>query len=158
MSPSRSAPGCEPESEAPSHSVGRTSALKMPSRAGEWGSWLSCVGLCMLVIAVAHWRLDAWGGLPAAGIALAMSASVAAGPMLWRRGGLGQHSPVASTLMTILFRTMVMFGGLLFVAATKWPHRNSFAWTLLGCYFVFLVLESVLSIRWYSSRTRVGHP
>ncbi len=131
--------------------VGRVQA---PIFLTEWTLFATVVAVCVVSVVGLHWWSGALAGIPSGLMAVAITASVAAGPMFWRRGGLGRRAPVVSTLMTITFRMLVMLGALGFVAATKWPHRNSFAWTLLGCYFIFLILESAFSIRWYSS----SHP
>jgi hypothetical protein len=96
-----------------------------------------------------------WEAFPWDCVALVLCALPAWMAMRWRHGAVGAQNPVAATLLTVTFRTMVMLGALGFVAATKWTSSNSFATSLLGCYFLFLVLESGLSIAWYSSLTRV---
>jgi hypothetical protein len=120
---------------------------------GEWSWWLSAVLISAAVIIGWHVQRDATDGIPAGLAALGLCCSVSAGPIYWRRGSLGVRNPVASTLLSITLRMLVMVGALGWVAATKWSHRNSFAGSLLGCYFIFLTLESALSIRYFSSRT-----
>jgi hypothetical protein len=119
----------------------------------EWSWWLSAVLVSAAVIIGWHVGCDATDGIPAGLAALGLCGSVSAGPIYWRRGPLGVRNPVASTLLSITLRMLLMIGALGLVAATKWSHRNSFAGSLLGCYFIFLTLESALSIRYYSSRT-----
>lgn len=143
-----------------------TSAL--PSLSSELRWVLSAICFALAGIIAAHFREtaqdnggasgDELGGLAAGMGALTICVSVTLASIQWRRGPLGKQNPVASSLLTVAFRTLVTLGSLGFVAATKWPHRNSFVLSLLGCYFLFLILESGLSIRWYSSLTRVKHP
>jgi hypothetical protein len=97
--------------------------------------------------------MNAGDGIPAGLAALALASSISAGPILWRRGSFGIKMPVASTLLTIALRMLLLIGALGLVTATKWSYRNSFAGSLLGCYFIFLTLESALSISYYSSKT-----
>jgi hypothetical protein len=63
-----------------------------------------------------------------------------------------RKNPVASVLLLVLVRTMVVFGSLAFATATKWNNHNFFASALMGCYFSFLALESCLQIRRIQSR------
>lgn len=119
----------------------------------EWSWWLSAVLISAAVIMGWHVQRDATGGIPAGLAALGLCSGLSAGPIYWRRSPLGVRNPVASTLLSITLRMLLMVGALGLVAATKWSHRNSFAGSLLGCYFIFLTLESALSIRHFSSRT-----
>lgn len=121
----------------------------------EWRWFYGAIVLAAAVIVAVHIALNCVPGIPFAGLALSLCATTTGLAMMWRRGRLGAENPVAATLLTVALRTLVMMGALLFVAATKWTYLNSFATSLLGCYFLFLVLESVLSVRWYSSLTRV---
>ncbi|MFN7628741.1 MAG: hypothetical protein ACK5PZ_18095 [Pirellula sp.] len=140
----------------------------LPSVGSELRWLLSAVCFGVAGIVAAHLREPAqdagvssgvdFGGMAAGIAALAICASVTLASIQWRRGPLGKQNPVASSLLTIAFRTLVTLGSMVLMAATKWPHRNSFVLSLLGCYFLFLILESGLSIRWYSSLTRVKHP
>lgn len=122
-------------------------------RRREWWCWW--VAVLISAAAIVGWHVvgDARDGIPAGLAALGLCSSISAGPICWRRGVLGLKMPVASTLLTITLRMLLMMGALGWVAATKWSHRNSFAGSLLGCYFIFLILESALSIRHYSSPT-----
>ena len=140
----------------------------LPSLSSELRWLLSAICFGLAGVIAAHFRdtaenmggasgVDA-GGIAAGIAALTICASVTLASIQWRRGPLGKQNPVASSLLTVAFRTLVMLGCLGLVAATKWPHRNSFLLSLLGCYFLFLILESGLSIRWYSSLTRVKQP
>jgi hypothetical protein len=119
----------------------------------EWSCWVVAVLISAALIFGLHILMDARDGIPAGLAALGLCSSVAAGPIYWRRGSFGLKMPVASTLLTITSRMLLMMGALGLVTATKWSHRNSFAGSLLGCYFIFLTLESALSIRHFSSRT-----
>ncbi len=140
----------------------------VPSLGSElrWLFSAVCIGLAGIVSANLREPKEDTGffrGLDLAGMAagiaaLTICASVTLASIQWRRGPLGKQNPVASSLLTVAFRTLVTLGCLGFAAATKWPHGNSFVLSLLGCYFLFLILESGLSIRWYSSLTRVKHP
>jgi hypothetical protein len=121
----------------------------------EWRWFFAAILGAATVIVVVHVAWNRAQGIPFAVLALSLCATTTGLAMMWRRGRLGAKNPVAATLSTVALRTLVMMGALLFVAATKWTHLNSFASSLLGCYFLFLVLESVLSVRWYSSLTRV---
>jgi hypothetical protein len=119
----------------------------------EWRCWWLGTALCAALIVGWHILVGAWDGIPAGLAALGLCSSISAGPIFWRRGSLGIKMPVASTLLSIALRMLLMIGALGLVAATKWSHANSFSNSLLGCYFIFLTLESALSIRFYSSRT-----
>jgi hypothetical protein len=119
----------------------------------EWQCWLMAVLISAALILGLHILMDARDGIPAGLAALGLCSSVAAGPICWRRGSFGSKMPVASTLLTITLRMLLMMSALGLVTATKWSHRNSFDGSLLGCYFIFLTLESALSISYYSSRT-----
>ena len=119
----------------------------------EWLCWGMAVLISAAVIVGSHLLMDAREGILAGIAALGLCSTVAAGPIYWRRGSFGSRMPVASTLLTITLRMLLMMGALGLVTATKWSHRNSFAGSLLGCYFIFLTLESALSIHYYSSRT-----
>ncbi|MBM3965314.1 MAG: hypothetical protein FJ308_09645 [Planctomycetes bacterium] len=140
----------------------------LPGLRSELRWLLSAICFALAGIIAAHFRSSAQdiggtssvdlGGVVAGIGALAICVSVTLASIQWRRGSLGKQNPIASSLLTIAFRTLVTLGSLMLVAATKWPHRNSFVLSLLGCYFLFLILESGLSIRWYSSLTRVKHP
>lgn len=121
----------------------------------EWRWFFAAILVAAAVIVVVHVAVNRTQGIPFAVLALSLCATTTGLAMVWRRGRLGAKNPVAATLSTVALRTMVMLGALLFVAATKWTHLNSFASSLLGCYFLFLVLECALSVRWYSSLTRV---
>ena len=55
--------------------------------------------------------------------------------------------PIAIPMIAMFFRTGVYMGAVLYAGATKWSHQNYYTNCLLGCFFPFLVLESVLSIR-----------
>lgn len=121
--------------------------------ATQWRVWLGALLVCAAATTLIHIGMDAWDGIGTALAAVAFSAAVAGAPIYWRSRGLDRFSPVVSTLLTIAFRTLLMVGALGIATATKWTHRNSFALSLLGCYFIFLILESVLSIVWYSSRS-----
>jgi len=55
--------------------------------------------------------------------------------------------PIAIPLIAMFLRTGIYFGAILYCGATKWSYQNFFTNCLLGCFFPFLVLESVLSIR-----------
>ena len=119
----------------------------------EWSCWVVAVLISAALIFGLHILMDARDGIPAGLAALGLCSSVAAGPICWRRGSFGSKMPVASTLLTITLRMLLMMSALGLVTATKWSHRNSFDGSLLGCYFIFLTLESALSISYYSSRT-----
>jgi fumarate reductase subunit D len=123
------------------------------SRRSEWWWWGLAVVICASVIVFWHFLVGTPDAIPAGLSALALCALISAGPIFWRRGAFGNNMPVASTLLAITLRMLPMIGALGLVAATKWSYRNSFAGSLLGCYFIFLALESALSIRHFSSRT-----
>jgi hypothetical protein len=119
----------------------------------EWKWWTSAVVVSVVMVVAAHVILGREEGIPAGLGAVCLCASVSAAPMIWRRMAFGIKMPLASTLLTITFRMLLMVAALGFVAATKWSNGNSFAVSLLGCYFIFLTLESALSICYYSSRS-----
>jgi hypothetical protein len=118
----------------------------------DWWYWGISSAVCaVLIVGVASWNGQV-NEIPAGMMALAFCSSVATLPILGRRRSVGNPMPVVFPLMTMTLRMLLMFGGLGLVTATKWSHRNSFSWSLLGCYFIFLALESALSICYYSSR------
>jgi hypothetical protein len=78
----------------------------------------------------------------------------AALPLSLRHTRLGKENAAAMPILTVLWRFGVVAVAILGAAATKWPLDKSFAASLLGCYFPFVVLESALSIRNISQDTR----
>ncbi|MFN6131129.1 MAG: hypothetical protein ACK6DC_10390 [Planctomycetota bacterium] len=125
------------------------------ARSWEWRYWWIANVACAVLVVGCHLLVGVYDGIPASLVALGLCSSTAAGPILWRRGSFGSKMPVASILMSIALRMLLMVGAMGLVIGSKWPHAGSFAGTLLGCYLIFLVLESALSIRYYSSRTPV---
>jgi len=119
----------------------------------EWRCWWLATAVCAVLILGWHILVGAGDGVPAGLAALGLCSTISAGPIFWRRSSFGNKMPVGSTLLSIALRMLLMIGALGLVAATKWSHANSFANSLLGCYFIFLTLESALSIRFYSTRT-----
>jgi hypothetical protein len=75
-------------------------------------------------------------------------------PLLLRYTRFGRENAAAMPILTVLWRFGVVAIAILGAAATKWPLDKSFAASLLGCYFPFVVLESALSIRNISQDTR----
>ncbi len=55
--------------------------------------------------------------------------------------------PAVMPLIAMFFRSGIYMAVVLYCGATKWSHQNFFTNCLLGCFFPFLILESVLSIR-----------
>lgn len=78
----------------------------------------------------------------------------AAVPLSLRYTRFGRENAAAMPILTVLWRFGVVAVAILGAAATKWPLDKSFAASLLGCYFPFVVLESALSIRNISQDTR----
>lgn len=76
-----------------------------------------------------------------------LCAGVTMTPAVWSFGPFAKRYPVASTLMTTTWRISAMAGIALIATATKWPDYNLFSLCLVGCYFLFITLESWLSIR-----------
>ncbi len=68
-------------------------------------------------------------------------------PLLLRYTRFGRENGAAMPILTVLWRFGVVAVAVLSAAATKWPLDKSFAASLLGCYFPFVILESALSIR-----------
>lgn len=98
-----------------------------------------------------------WGaGLDVSLMMLLAISGVTGFSMALRQGWFMPMNPVISTLGTtaLRFLTVLMVAGI--ASATKWNNSNSFAYSLLGCYFIFLLLESCLSIRWHSAMVRQG--
>jgi hypothetical protein len=119
----------------------------------EWKWWTIAVVVSVVMVVATHMMLGREEGIPSGLGAVCLCALVSAAPMIWRRMTFGIKMPLASTLLTITVRSLVMVAALGIAAATKWSNGNSFAVSLLGCYFIFLTLESALSIRYYSSRS-----
>lgn len=124
------------------------------ARRREWRWWWIATGVCAVLIVGWHELFGTRSGIPAGLAALGLCSVNAAGPIFWRRGSLGITMPVATPLLPIALRMLLMVGALGLVVGTKWSHADSFAGSLIGSYCVFLPLESVLSIRFYSSQTR----
>jgi hypothetical protein len=76
-----------------------------------------------------------------------LCAGVTMVPAVWSFGPFAKRYPVAATLMTTTWRISAIAGIALIATATKWPEYNLFSMCLVGCYFLFIVLESCLSIR-----------
>lgn len=74
-----------------------------------------------------------------------------------RHGLFIPMNPVVSTLGTTALRLLTVLFVVGVASATKWNNGNSFATLMLGCYFIFLLLESSLSVRWYSAWRRIVH-
>jgi hypothetical protein len=55
--------------------------------------------------------------------------------------------PAAMPLIAMFFRSGIYMAVILYCGATKWSYQNFFTNCLLGCFFPYLILESVLSIR-----------
>ena len=71
--------------------------------------------------------------------------------------GSSAGDPFVSSMATICLRFLTVLLALGVATATKWNDANSFCSHLLGCYFIFLVLESWLACRWHLSRSK-DHP
>ena len=74
-----------------------------------------------------------------------------------RHGLLLPMNPVVSTLGITTLRLLTVLFVVGVASATKWNNSKSFAYVMLGCYFIFLLLESCLSVRWYSAWRRIVH-
>lgn len=79
-------------------------------------------------------------------IAIWYCAIVTLATLLWTTGSLAAQFPVFATLMNVSWRIFTIAGFAMVVSATKWPQGNSLCLYLVGYYFPFVVLESVLSI------------
>jgi hypothetical protein len=97
------------------------------------------------------------GSLLAGLLALGLVAGITALSLVLRHGVWVVVDPLVSTLATITLRFLTVLLALGLATATKWNHSNSFCYHLLGCYFIFLILESWLASRWHSSRSQ-DHP
>ena len=86
--------------------------------------------------------------------ALGLVVGITAFSLILRHGLWMPMHPLVSSLGTTTLRLLTILLGLGLATATKWNNANSFTSHLLGCYFIFLLLESCLSTRWYSSRSR----
>lgn len=74
-----------------------------------------------------------------------------------RQGLFIPMNPVVSTLGITALRLLTVLFVVGIASATKWNNSKSFASVMLGCYFIFLLLESCLSVRWYSAWRRIVH-
>lgn len=86
-------------------------------------------------------------------LAWLLVSAITAFSLILRHGTWVAVHPSIASLGTTALRLLVILPALAITTATKWNAGNSFARYLLGCYFIFLVLESWLSARWYSSRS-----
>ena len=107
--------------------------------------------ICTLVLSATlsglAWMLSIFGhSVEKHLLAIWYCAAVTLTTLLWTTGGIARRFPVFATLMNTNWRIGAIAGLALVVTATKWPQGNSFCLYLVGYYFVFLVLESVLSI------------
>lgn len=131
-----------------------------PSKASN--DWRMVAGTALLYsagILVLHGRR--YGGLAdrpdelfAGFLALGIVVGITACSLIFRHGLWIPMHPTISSLGTTTLRLLTVLLALGLATATKWNNANSFSSHLLGCYFIFLVLESWLSARWYSSRSR----
>lgn len=129
-----------------------------------WLEWQMFFGVLLLSLAGVLWlhspyadSRGVWGaGLGVSLMMLLAISGVTGFSMALRQGWFMPMNPVISTLGTtaLRFLTVLMVAGI--ASATKWNNSNSFAYSLLGCYFIFLLLESCLSIRWHSAMVRQG--
>jgi len=87
-------------------------------------------------------------------LALGLVVGITVCSLIFRHGLWIPMHPTISSLGTTALRLLTVLLALGLATATKWNNANSFCSHLLGCYFIFLVLESCLSARWYSSRSR----
>lgn len=88
-------------------------------------------------------------------IAIWYCAGVTITTLLWTTGAMADRYPVFGALMNVNWRIGTIAGLALVVSATKWPQGNSMCLYLMGYYFPFVVLESVLSIYHLCSRREV---
>ena len=126
--------------------------------------WQMFFGVLLLSLAGVLWlhspyadSRGVWGvGLDVGLMMLLAISGVTGFSLALRQGWFMPMNPVISTLGTtaLRFLTVLMVAGV--ASATKWNNSNSFAYSLLGCYFIFLLLESCLSIRWHSAMVRQG--
>ena len=75
-------------------------------------------------------------------------------PIIAWHTSFARKNPAALPLVTVGWRMGLLLVVLAVSAATKWPSHISFCFSLLGCYFPFLLLESSLSMRRIRLETR----
>jgi hypothetical protein len=125
-----------------------------PGIQGIQEEWRWLLGVTLLCIA---WVLSSYSGsedLLACFAALGLVALLTAVSLSLRHGFWTPMHPTISSLGTTTLRFLTVLFALGLATATKWNKANLFCSNLLGYYFIFLVLESVLAARWYSSRSR----
>ena len=127
----------------------------------EWQMFFGVLLLSLAGVLWLHFPFEDSRDIRGSGLVVSlMMLSVISGvtglSLAMRQGWFMAMNPVISTLGTTGLRslTVLMLAGM--TSATKWNNSNSFAYSLLGCYFIFLLLESCLSIRWHSAMVRQG--
>jgi|GEM_PF-940385 len=122
----------------------------------EWQMFFGVLLLSLAGVLWLHFPFEDSRDIRGSGLVVSlMMLSVISGitglSLAMRQGWFMPMNPVISTLGTTGLRslTVLMLAGM--ASATKWNNSNSFAYSLLGCYFIFLLLESCLSIRWHSA-------
>ena len=125
----------------------------------EWQMFFGVLLLSLAGVLWLHFPFEDSRDIRGSGLVVSlMMLSVISGvtglSLAMRQGWFMPMNPVISTLGTTGLRslTVLMLAGM--ASATKWNNSNSFAYSLLGCYFIFLLLESCLSIRWHSAMVR----
>lgn len=137
--------------------INKPSGHRFNSAAFDFGA-VAVVALACWVVGVLLMPWTEAVGLPISTFALISGifwgALGAAVPLSLRYTRFGRENAAAMPILTVLWRFGVIAIAILGAAATKWPLDKSFAASLLGCYFPFVVLESALSIRNISQDTR----
>lgn len=110
---------------------------------------LECLALsaiCFVVISLFHqesWPAN-WRQIVVMVIMVCNTATIP--PNLVRSGVKEPRMAATLVLFTTVWRLGTLIAVLVFWSATKWPPSEFAAKCLVGCYFPFLVLESVHSI------------
>jgi len=124
--------------------------------------WQMFFGVLLLSLAGVLWlhfpfedsRYIRGSGLVVSLMMLSVISGVTGLSLAMRQGWFMPMNPVISTLGTTALRFLTVLLVVGVASATKWNNSNSFASSLLGCYFIFMLLESCLSVRWHSALNR----
>ena len=131
-------------------------------RGAQW-RWLLGVSLFCIagILAIHHGKYQSLannpGSLRAGLMALGLLLGISSFSLVLRHDLWVAGDPFVSSMATICLRFLTVLLALGVATATKWNDANSFCSHLLGCYFIFLVLESWLACRWHLSRSK-DHP
>ena len=120
----------------------------------EIGSFLLLGIICQAIgTIVLAFQSSPFDLLPVA-IAVVVCLATSIPPIIIGHASFARKYPAILPLITVGWRMGLLLVAILLSAATKWPSHISFCFSLLGCYFPFLILESALSIRRIRLETR----